>query len=305
MRFPVNRLLPNEADHLIIVVGVHMNLLSASESLWVAELRTLSGSADDRKKKLATLANITGRLHKAHPGIFTDGASMDMILDSTRYVERQGAIYAATVAQHGDSERNDWKAALNVQSRLMQLVETKGILTGIFHTPGTAWFFEIRAKTAVALVAMDDSAADKAHAARDRAYRALMCPLLILAPDHNEVVVAPKFITHPEDDKVLGHFEDQFRAFLINTKRCKNDGKVMTLTCDACSCCTTGLLTHCKTCNQNVCDQCVTDGKCLCNAVPASVEIRNNCTLAEAMSLSDEGGGTNTTEFMLSAMRHK
>ena len=232
------------------------------------------------------LENITARLYAKNPGIFQD-AKFDEFVDMTPYVAKQRQHVEASCSKQSDSQHNNDQrhlgsiVAASTMCQLYRLINSKKLVVAVLHTPDTNWFFEARVFSGMLV-----SDTKNINLLLDIAYRGIMCPMLLLLPDYNEMEIAPQFATHPNDAAYLQRFETQFREFLLKSVKC-DPTKMMTVSCETCHTETTGMLYTCEKCKLRMCSACIYRGECSCQ--PIVINLNNNETFAE------------TTEKMMSA----
>lgn len=241
------------------------------------ELMMLMESTD---VSFENLESITARLHAERPGIFK-GAHFDKFVDMTSYVAKQRHFdkFVAGCAPEDYVARihhRDTAVATSITCKLYELIDLKKIIVVLLHTPETTWYFETRV-----LSAMIQSEVKELNVLHVIASSGLMCPLILLLPDYNEILLTPQFATHPNDPTYLTQFENQFRGFLA--KSVLSDPRaVMTVTCETCNAQTRSGLMTCDICKSRMCITCKLLGKCSCKPIALQL-LANNTTLVETM----------------------
>ena len=238
------------------------------------EVRSQVRDPKTQKYLLILLQEITARLHKANPGVFV-GVEMGNHRNMTIYVENSAP------SGQLDNTIEVMQAAFYVTRQIFKMYDGLGAMVAVYHTEGTAWYFQFRAASATVI------------GNQSEVCRAMLCPLILFAPNYNEITVGPQFVMQPDCPEVLTQFEDQFRGFLANTVLCE-PGSIMTVTCGACNAETTGLVTACRKCKTRMCDNCVRAGNCPCGTVPPPVQVPRNATLAEVSAAISASNMTET-----------
>ena len=250
-------------------------MLPSSAKKWLKEIK-LCVESTDKEEFLGILEKITARLHQDNPGVFPD-VNMSNIRDMTSYVAKLAPSEQLDTVSGVD-------ASIHATMQIGKMCDGLRVLVAVYHTEQTDWFFKYRALSG----ALTSTTAGMTPWL-DGFCCAILCPLILFAPNFNEITVATQFIMRPNCPDAQIDFENQFRGFLTDTVLCE-PGSVMTITCGACNAETTGLVTVCGKCKCRMCDSCMRTGKCPCKKKPVTIRVPSNATLAEVstvISMSD------------------
>lgn len=167
----------------------------------------------------------------------------------------------------------------------------------VCHTTGTTWFFDRKAtggvKLAIGELPRCSGSSVVAETAKVAACRFLLCPVLIICPDFNELMLGFPFAHKPDCPEVLRGFEVDFQGFLATPlsdpiEAHIQEGKLMTLQCETCGAQTTQVLTRCEGCQQSKCPACVRERRCPCASGNLAHIALDKLNLAAAVQASDE-----------------